>query len=382
MSAAITIIGTGLAGYTVARELRKLAPEVPLRLITSDDGTFYSKPMLSNAFASGKAPEQLAMKSAPKMAEELRADIRTASRVESIDRAAHVIEVGGERLAYRKLVLALGADPFTPGLSGEGAKDVLHVNDLTDYSLFRAASAGRRRLAILGAGLIGCEFANDLAGAGFEVTLLDPAAWPLSRLLPEVAGRFMRERLEALGVAFRFGTSATEVSPNGQGYLLQLSDGSTLEADLVLSAIGLRPRLGLAQAAGLLVSRGIVVDRFLQTSDPDIYALGDCAEVAGWVLPFVMPIMQAARALGPTLAGQPTALRYPAMPVLVKTPACPTVVAPPAPGMGGQWQVETSTDGVKALFVAEGGTLLGFALLGTATAERQSLAAQLPSWLE
>ena len=150
-------------------------------------------------------------------------------------------------------------------------------------------------------------------------------------------------------------------------------------ADVVLSAVGLKPRTALAGAAGIKINRGIIVNKLLQTSDEDIYALGDCAEVEGRVLPFVMPIMQAARALASTLAGNPTAVKYPAMPVAVKTPACPTVVSPPDAGSQGEWKVEGGVEGVKAQFHHKDGQLLGFALMGAAVSEKSQLTQQLPA---
>jgi rubredoxin-NAD+ reductase len=160
-----------------------------------------------------------------------------------------------------------------------------------------------------------------------------------------------------------------------------LSDGRTLDADLVLSAVGLAPRVALARAAGLAVQRGIVVDRRLSTSVAHIHAIGDCAEVEGLNLPYVMPLMAQARALAATLAGTPTPLVYPVMPVTVKTPACPAVVCPPAPGAAGQWQVTQDEAGCEAVFRDEAERTLGFALLGSATARKAALAAQTPSLL-
>ena len=116
-----------------------------------------------------------------------------------------------------------------------------------------------------------------------------------------------------------------------------------------------------------------MVTRSLQTNYSDIYALGDCAEVDGRVLPFVMPIMHAARALAATLAKKPTLVRYPAMPVIVKTPACPTVISPPNPGTKGEWKIEETPDSVRALFNDAENNLLGYALLGTAINEKISL---------
>jgi rubredoxin-NAD+ reductase len=149
----------------------------------------------------------------------------------------------------------------------------------------------------------------------------------------------------------------------------------------MLSAVGLRPRIALAEAAGLAVGRGIVVDDRLRSSAHGVYAIGDCAEVGGLVLPFVMPIMQGARALGQTLAGTPTAVTYPAMPVTVKTPALPVVVCPPLPGVAGQWQTRMEGDGIRSLFVDEQGDLQGFALSGAAVAEKAGLAGRLAAWL-
>jgi rubredoxin-NAD+ reductase len=376
----VVIVGSGLAGYTVARELRKIDRETPLVVVSRDDAGFYSKPMLSTALAAGKAAAQLAGASAQQMAEQLAARVLAHTEIGSINPSGRVLQAGDETLRYSKLVLALGADPIAAPLEGDAAGEVMQVNDLAGYARFRAAIEGGKRVALLGAGLIGCEFANDLAAAGYEVEVVDPAQRPLGRLLPEAAGERLRAALEALGVRFHLGLTARAVHRAGKALSIELSDGTRIAADAVLSAIGLRPRTALAASAGLKVDRGIVVDRFLATSAPDVYALGDCAEVEGHVLPYVLPIMQAARALAKTLAGTPTAVSYPAMPVVVKTPALPAVVCPP-PAVPGGWQVEASDAGIEARFEDAGGSLQGFALLGAATAKRNALAKELPALL-
>jgi len=373
----IVIVGSGLGGYTLARELRKLDAQLPLTLITQDAGDFYSKPMLSNALANGKSPEQLVMTPAATMAAQLDLMLYPHTQVLRMDTQAHRLHTTTGELAYAKLVLALGADPIRLELSGDGASEVLSVNDLSDYAHFRQRIAQARRIAILGAGLIGCEFANDLAGAGYEVDVIDPTAHPLGRLLPPEAGEVVQQALAEVGVRWHLGTTASAVMRHAQGLRLALADGGELEVDVVLSAVGLRPRIGLAQAAGLSVNRGIVTDRHLQTSASDVYALGDCAEVEGLVLPFVMPIMHAARALAKTLAGNMTAARYPAMPVVVKTPVIPVVVAPP-PNAAGQWRLAATEHGMEARFEDSDGALWGFALVGAATAQKNALAKLLP----
>lgn len=374
----IVIIGSGLAGYNTAKELRKLDTTTPLVIIAGDSSPFYSKPMLSNALASKKTAEAIALNSPEQMATQLNATVRAKTRVDAIDTAGHTLRIGDETLAYSKLVLALGADQIRLPLSGNAAGDVLTVNDLDDYSAFRDTITGKKRVAIIGAGLIGCEFANDLAVGGYGVDIIDIASQALGRLLPPEGGALLQAKLAALGVQWHLGTSAETVDRSENGYAVTLANGNVLHVDVVLSAVGLKPRTAIAAAAGIQVNRGIIANRHLETSAPDVYTLGDCAEIEGLVMPYVMPIMHATRALAQTLAGKRTAVAFPAMPVMVKTPACPTIVAPPAVGAAGTWQVEATAEGVKSLFVSADGKLLGFALNGTATAERAKLAPQLP----
>lgn len=383
MTDPIVIVGSGLAGYAVARELRKLNAERDVLLLSDNHADFYSKPMLSNALSTGKTPEAIINADAVKMASQLDITIRPNCRVFSIDKNSRSITVQDkEQLCYEKLVLALGADQIRLPLQGNGVRKILTVNDIDDYRHFRSVITGKKKIVIIGAGLIGCEFANDLAAADYQVVVIDIAAQPLGRLLPLEAGEFLRQKLEAIGVLFHFNATVESINQAEEQLHLMLANGETIEADVVLSSIGLKPRVELAEKAGLEINRGIVVNQSLQTSDAHIFALGDCAEVAGKVLPFVMPITHAARALAATLTGNETIVHYPAMPVLVKTPACPTVVSPPEAGKTGQWEITSDEAGVKALFKDNTGRLLGFALLGKAVAEKNALTTELPAILE
>jgi rubredoxin---NAD+ reductase len=374
----IVIIGSGLAGYNVAREFRKRDRQTPLVIITADGGEFYSKPTLSNALAAGKTPVEIPLNSAAQMADQLQASLRPRTRVTALEPEPHRVLIGDEALPYSKLVLAIGAEQIRLPLEGNVADRVLSVNSLDDYVRFRSALAGSNKVLIIGAGLIGCEFANDLAANGCMAEVVDIAEQPLPRLLPAAGATLLKEKLAEVGVSWHLGTSVKAVTGNGGAFKVTLANGATVAASIVLSAVGLKPKTALAKDAGLKVSRGITVNRYLETSVPDIYALGDCAEVEGLVLPFVMPIMHAARALGATLAGNRTAVSYPAMPVLVKTPACPTIVSPPASAAVGEWQVTREAGGVKSLFLDRAGKLLGFALNGAATTERAKLTRELP----
>lgn len=381
MSAPLVIVGTGLAGYNLAREWRKLDSETPLLLITADDGRSYSKPMLSTGFGKNKDADGLSMAEPGAMAEQLNAEIRTHTRISGIDPGHKQLWIGEEAVPYRDLILAWGAEPIRVPVAGDAQDAILPINDLEDYARFRTAVAGKQRLLLLGAGLIGCEFANDLSLGGYQVELVAPCEQVMPGLLHPAAAAAVQAGLESLGARFHLGPVLASLNRKGEALEAHLSDGSVLNCDLVLSAVGLRPRTELAAAAGLAVNRGVVVDRLLQTSHANIYALGDCAEVDGLNLLYVMPLMTCARALAQTLAGKPTAVSYGPMPVTVKTPVCPLVVSPPPRGLPGEWSVEGSGGDIKALCRDSSGALLGYALTGTAVQEKLALNKALPALL-
>jgi rubredoxin-NAD+ reductase len=349
----VVIVGSGLAGWSLARELRQRDPAARIAVVCADRGDFYSKPMLSNALAQGKDCDQLVQKRAAQQAQALGVMLSTDTRVVAIDRASRTLHTTGPLIRYSALVLALGADAIR--LPTPGMEHAYSVNDIDDYRRFRAALAQAgpaARVALIGGGLIGSEFANDLASAGFRVHVIDPAPWPIAGLIAREQGEALQRALEGLGVSFHLGDvverievqrpahaavadTATLDSPGP--YRLTLRSGASIDAAVVLSAVGLRPRTDLAQQAGLITRRGIPVDEMGRTSDPDIYALGDCAAYASAAkpgvadgaarpLPYILPIMSAARAIAATLAGTPTAIRFGSMPVRVKTPALPLTI--------------------------------------------------------
>lgn len=425
MAPPIIIIGAGLAGWTTVRELRKLDQRTPVLLITADSGDFYAKPALSNALQQQRTPAQLVTTPAAQMAATHKVRLLAHTRVLAIDPLTRTLRSTRGEFSYRHLVLATGAQPIRLPLAGDAADQVQSINSLDDFSGFHqrltsAAGCGdkllgggsplklqsanehsRRHVLIMGAGLIGCEFANDLAAAGYRVTVVDPSTGPMTALLPASASAQLQQALAGLGVRWHFGATVKSVNwektrvskavaesarvHQVESVLqVELSNGSLALVDIVLSAIGLRSDMALAQAAGLVCERGIVVDATLQTSSPQIYALGDAAQYATgmWgvaadaattsvagarTMPYVMPIMSAARALAATLAGTPTAVAFALMPVAIKTPALPIVVAAPAPGTAGEWRSQASG---QWQFMDGQHQVRGFALTGTQTARR------------
>jgi rubredoxin-NAD+ reductase len=390
----ITIIGSGMAAYTVARELRKLDKVRPLLIITSDDGGFYSKPMLSNAFAQNKEPAQLVSQSAAQMAEQLNASILQHTTVTQIQTAAKTISTSAGEFEYDKLVIAVGAQPIRLPIAGNAAERVLSVNKLSDYAVLRQqinAHGAQARVTILGAGLIGCEFADDLAGAGHLVTLVDPNPLPMAALAPKPISIALQCALEQRGVQMQLGSTAASIATNetpasgSPALQVTLSTGSIIEADLVLSAVGLRPDLRLAQASGLATERGILVDTTGMSSAPDVYALGDCAQYSNPadgsrpVLPYIAPIMTAARAIARSLNGEITQIELKPAPVIVKTPSYPIALIAPAPQLAalGPWQHEQSGNITICRFFDAEQRMTGFAVAPQDAKLRAALLAEM-----
>jgi len=380
----IIIIGSGFAGYTLAREFRKLDATSPLIIITSDDGRSYPKPMLSNALSKGKTADQLSLFTPDVMATTLNATIINNSLVSHIDPEQHTVTITNTApLHYHHLILALGATPIPTSVEGNAANDVLSINNLNDYSIFRDQLVNAKHVAIIGPGLIGCEFANDLINSGIAVSVIGPSKLPMPSLLPEPIAAELKIVLSHAGVDWYFESTITAVNHATKGYQLTLSTGDLLQADVVISAIGLRPNIELAKAMGITVNRGIVTDEFLQTNQPNISAIGDCAEVTGHNLLFIAPILAAAKALARTLSGHSTAVKYPAMPVAIKTPNYPLIISTPASPTAGSWQFEAAPSGfgIKGLFTNDNNALLGFVLSGDMVSEKQVLTKLLPDIL-
>ncbi len=374
----LVIIGSGLAGWSAIKEFRKLDTQTPVLMFTRESGDFYAKPALSNAFAQKKDADQLITTTAEKMVSTTGVTLLQNTEVTSIDAATQEVVTSKGRFGYSQLVLANGASAIKLPISGNAANEIISVNSLRDYSRFRGLLFEGARVLIMGAGLIGCEFANDLASSGYQVHVIDPNQGPLINLLPQSASEEMRSALAGLGVVWHLGASVHSISRQGQAELsVNLSDDESLRVDVVLSAVGLKADCELAAKSGAQCDRGILVNAFLQTSLQNVYALGDNTQYASQslgaggarTLPYVMPIMNAAKALAQTLTGHPTPVSFPVMPIVIKTPALPLIIVTPAPGTPGEWR---SVEAGIWNFWAVGGEVKGFLLMGAQTAQRSN----------
>lgn len=395
----IIVIGSGMAGISLIREVRKLDTETPIILVTADDGGFYSKPMLSNAFAQNKLPTQLKTQSATQIAEQLAVTVLHHTRLEQIDTDAKRIKTSMGDFEYRDLVLATGAKPIRLSIPGSASEDILSVNHLNDYATFRQRldtinnGTSPARVAILGAGLIGCEFADDLNQVGFEIHLIDPNQRPLAALLSTAVSEQLKLQLENKGVHLHLNTSTTRIDRIDETYQLQLSDGTELIADLVLSAVGLIPDTSLAKQCmptALQCDRGILVDVRGRTSAAHVYALGDCAQYvldkdgSSTVMPYIAPLLTAARTIAKNLANATDIadhqMELGPMPIIIKTPSCPIAVVPPRAQdrEQGSWCEEQREENILvSRFVLNNGKLGGFAITPNHAKIRSELMAQL-----
>jgi rubredoxin-NAD+ reductase len=374
----IVIIGSGLAGYTLVKEIRKLNKTQPIVVLTRDEGAVYSKPMLSTGLTKQKAADGLITGDANGFTEQQMIEVRSHTVVTAINPEEHSVLLGDEKLTYSKLVLAWGADVIRLPIPGPGKAHIYSVNDIDDYRRFRHAIEGKRKVLIMGSGLIGCEFANDLLNGGYEVEVVSPTSMAFEPFLPDTAASAVTKGLEKAGVHFHFGTQVDKVEQEGNSVKAYLANGEVIVADAILSAVGLRPRTQLAEEAGIEVGRGIIVNKALETSAEDVYALGDCANVNGHCMMYVLPLMACARALAKTLTTEKTEVSYSAMPVVTKTPACPAVIVHPPIGIDGEWQFEEEGEHVKGLYIAQDGTTLGYVLTGDRVSEKQSLNKLIP----
>ena len=377
ISREIVVIGSGFAAQQLVKSLRKLDGERPIRLITADSGDEYNKPDLSHVVSRGCSAAAMTRLSGAAFAEQQRITLLPHCPVLGIDPARRTLLTAQGSFPYSQLVLATGARAARPDMAG--SEFLVTLNSQQEYAAAEASIRQARRILVLGAGLIGCELAMDMASDGREVTLLDLADSPLGTLLPVALTQPLQQALRAQGVRLQLGLGIAGIDAQpGDGWRVTLSDGRTSEQDLVIAAIGLRPNLALAQGAGLAVGRGILIDDLLRTSDPHIFALGDCAEWQGQLLPFLQPIVLGASALAKTLLGTPTPLTLPPMLVKVKTPRYPLQLAGRTQGEDLAWQCHWNQHGMVAEARGADGELCGFVVGGDKMSAAFPLLRQLP----
>ncbi len=293
----VVVVGAGKAGWQMVQNLRSQLPDTPITLVTACSGDVYDKPLLSVAMARQIQPEALVKETGSEAAARWQVRLLAHTQALHICPKSRTLRTTQGPMRYAHLVLAHGAEaalpaPLSPGLCWR-------INHLHAYQRFQVALGHTpRHVAIVGAGLIGSELANDLALGGHRVTLIDTQARPLARWPADQAGEPLLAAWSGLPIHFMGAVQLQDLQRQGDQYRLTTSDGQTVLADQVVAATGLVTPTRLARSAGLNWHNGIAVDaQTLQTSVPQIYALGDCISVNGQSSRFIEPILRQAQTL-------------------------------------------------------------------------------------
>lgn len=375
MSDGIVIIGSGFAARQLVKNIRKQDPQIPLTLIAADSMDEYNKPDLSHVVSRGQRADDLTLQTAGEFAEQYHLRLFPYTWVSDLDAAAKVVKSQDREWRYDKLVLATGAAPFIPPVPGHEL--MLTLNSQREYGAAQSQLHDAQRVLIVGGGLIGCELAMDFCRAGKAVTVVDNSASVLSALMPPEVSSRLQHRLTDMGVHLMLKTQLEGLEQTADGIRVSLDRQRSVTVDAVVAAAGLRPETALARHAGLMIRRGVVVNSRLQTSDPAIYALGDCAEINGSVLPFLQPILLSAMCLAKNLLSQANELTLPPMLVKVKTPDLPLHLAGETQRDDLTWNLVAAKEGVVAKGVDAANQLRAFVVSEDRMKEAFALLKQL-----
>lgn len=365
----ICIVGTGVAALALIQELRQRDAHVPITAIALDAGHYSYRPHFSAAMARNMSPTDLIAESAQAWSARLGVQLHEYARVTAIDVEARALHTTSGVIAYRDLVLATGSRSRVPDLDLDAGASLLVVDHLPGFSSAYPILQAASHLAILGAGLVGCELADDFARSGRRVTVFDPAPRPLARFVPPRLSDRLMAALSDQGVQWELGSTVRRIERTGSRLLVASGPAEKfLQVDAAVSAAGLMPNAEIAALAGLEALPAIPVDSAMATARPHIHAIGDVAQPPGGWRPFVAGAHQGAKVLAAHLTGD-RSLRFDGTPraFSVKTRLFPMRLLPPAQSVPGQWQVDLDRpDDFVAHFLDAQGHVQGYALGGMA----------------
>jgi nitrite reductase (NADH) large subunit len=303
----LVVVGNGMAGMRAVEELISRAPDrFEITVIGAESHPNYNRILLSSVLAGEKTLDDIVLNPQDWYQ---RHGIRliAGNRATSIDRAARQVALAdGTAVPYDKLLIATGSRPLAPPIPGLGLANVRAFRDIADVEAMIAAARDHRRAVVIGGGLLGLEAAWGLKRRGMSVALVHLMPTLMERQLDIAAAALLYRDLEARGIAFFTNSQTEEIAGTEAAEAIVLADGRRIPADFVVVAIGVRPNIDLARAAGLDVNRGILVGDDMATSDPDICAIGECIEHNGLVFGLIAPIWEQAKVCGARLAGQNT----------------------------------------------------------------------------
>lgn len=308
MSEPLVIVGNGMAAARLVDELAKTAlGRYAVAVIGEEPRLAYNRVLLSSVLAGETGSHEIELRPADWWRHR-GVTVRYGYRVTEIDTGRRELKIAGEEsMEYSKLVLATGSTPLRLNVPGADLAGVHTFRDTRDVDLLLTLAAAKKRVVVIGGGLLGLEAAYGLAKAGAPVTLLHLMDRLMERQLDAPAADLLKMLVERKGIRILLNASTARIHGDGHVEAVELADGSRIEADAVIFAAGIRPNVALAKEAGIAVNRGVVVNDVMQTASPDIFALGECAEHRGTCYGLVEPAYEQARVLARHLAGRPAA---------------------------------------------------------------------------
>ena len=317
----LVVIGAGMASGRLLEHLFEAAPgRFEVTLFNAEPRGNYNRIMLSPVLSGEKSYAEIVTHDEA-WYEAHGVTCRFGERVERIDRDRRVVVGAGGEVPYDRLVIATGSDPFIVPCPGHDLDGVLAYRDLDDTNRMIEQPPGARAV-VIGGGLLGLEAAAGLRLRGMEVTVLHLSGHLMERQLDPAAGYLLRADLERRGIAVRTQASTKAILGEGRVEAVELEDGTVLPADLVVMAVGIRPSVALAKATGLAVNRAIEVDAQMRTSDPHVFAVGECVEFAGQLFGLVAPLYDQAKVLAATLLDEPAAFAPKQLSTKLKVTGC------------------------------------------------------------
>ncbi|WP_199580931.1 FAD-dependent oxidoreductase [Bradyrhizobium sp. MOS003] len=367
MSEPLVIVGNGMAAARLVDELAKTSlGRYAVAVIGEEPRLAYNRVLLSSVLAGETGSHEIELRPADWWRHR-GVTVRYGYRVTEIDTGRRELKIEGEEsMEYSKLVLATGSTPLRLNLPGADLAGVHTFRDTRDVDLLLTLAAAKKRVVVVGGGLLGLEAAYGLAKAGAPVTLLHLMDRLMERQLDGPAAGLLKTLVERKGIRILLNASTARIHGDGHVEAVELADGSRIEADAVIFAAGIKPNVALAKDAGVAVNRGVVVNDLMQTSSPDIFALGECAEHRGTCYGLVEPAYEQARVLARHLAGKPAA--YPGSVVSTNLKVSGVSVFSAGDFMGGEGSeslvlTDRRRGTYKKLVIADG-RLTGAVLIG------------------
>jgi nitrite reductase (NADH) large subunit len=299
----LVVVGNGMAGMACVDQILQRNHDFQITVLSEEPYHNYNRILLSAVLAGDKSLDEITINS-PEWYEKHQIALRLGCKAVAVDAVQKQVQCAdGPAIPYDVLLLATGSDPFIPLMQGVDKKGVFTFRNVADTTSILNYCRAAKRAVVIGGGLLGLEAARGLKERGPDVTVVHNMGHLMNMQLDEVGGKFLKREIEKLGIRVLLPKKTTKILGNGHVMGLEFEGGEAVEADLVVVACGIRPNVALAKTAGLAVNRGIVVNDYMETSDPSIFAVGECVEHRGSVYGLVAPLYDQGRVLAATLTG-------------------------------------------------------------------------------